>query len=234
MLGGYKIYGQGDAEGQGTGRSDRRVRAGHVHRDQGSVGVRQVDADAVRRGLDRLSAGSAWIGDVDITQLNEKQLTLHRRDKVGFIFQQFNLLPTLTAKENITFPLDLAGRTPDREWMDHVVRTSGWVTGCPQAVRALRRPAAASGVAPRPVERRRIIFADEPTGNLDSHSSAEIHSFMAAAVPGLRPDRGDGHPRSGGAAYSSRVPVPRRRPDRRRVAPPTRDTVLDAMRRIGS
>jgi len=134
-------------------------------------------------GLDQLSAGQAFIGDIDITRLTEKQLTLLRRDKVGFIFQQFNLLPTLNALQNITFPLDLAGRKPDAAWMDQVVSTVGL------GDRLDHKPSELSGgqqqrvaVARALVERPEIIFADEPTGNLDSRSSAEILTFMARAV----------------------------------------------------
>ncbi|MFV0318057.1 MAG: ABC transporter ATP-binding protein, partial [Microthrixaceae bacterium] len=109
--------------------------------------------------------------------------TLLRRERIGFVFQQFNLLPTLTAGENITFPLDLAGRKVDQPWMDHVVATVG------MADRLHHKPSELSGgqqqrvaVARALVERPQIIFADEPTGNLDSHSSAEILSFLRNAV----------------------------------------------------
>jgi putative ABC transport system ATP-binding protein len=134
-------------------------------------------------GLDRLTAGQALIGDVDITRLSEKQLTLLRRDKIGFVFQQFNLLPTLSAAENITFPLDLAGRKPDAAWYDLVVDTVGLRD------RLDHKPSELSGgqqqrvaVARALVERPEIIFADEPTGNLDSQSSADILQFLGRAT----------------------------------------------------
>ena len=185
-------------------------------------------------GLDRLSSGSAWIGDVDITTLNEKQLTLLRREKVGFIFQQFNLLPTLSAEENITFPLDLAGRKPDREWMDHVVRTVGL------GDRLSHKPSELSGgqqqrvaVARALVERPEIIFADEPTGNLDSHSSAEILSFMAAAVRDFGQTVVMVTHDPIAAAYASRVLFLADGVIVDELMSPTRDSILDAMRRIG-
>jgi putative ABC transport system ATP-binding protein len=134
-------------------------------------------------GLDQLTSGRAFIGTAELGRLNEKQLTLLRREKVGFIFQQFNLLPTLSAGENIAFPLRLAKRRPDKAWMDQVVQTVGL------GDRLSHKPSELSGgqqqrvaVARALVERPEIIFADEPTGNLDTHSSGEILSFMQLAV----------------------------------------------------
>ncbi|MEZ5310077.1 MAG: ATP-binding cassette domain-containing protein [Microthrixaceae bacterium] len=134
-------------------------------------------------GLDKLSSGGAIIGEVNISRLNEKALTLLRRERVGFIFRQFNLLPVLNAQENILFPLTLAGRQPDQAWMDQVIDTVGLRD------RLSHKPSELSGgqqqrvaVARALVERPQIIFADEPTGNLDSHSSAEILAFMRSAV----------------------------------------------------
>ena len=158
-------------------------------------------------GLDRLSAGTAFIGETDIGTLNEKQLTLLRREKVGFIFQQFNLLPTLTAEENITFPLDLAGRAPDKQWMDHVIGTVGL------GDRLSHKPSELSGgqqqrvaVARALVERPEIIFADEPTGNLDSHSSGRdpvVHGRRRCATTGQSVVMVTHDPVA--AAYASRV-----------------------------
>ena len=137
-------------------------------------------------GLDSLTSGQAFIGDVDLGSLSERRLTRLRRDRVGFVFQAFNLVPTLTALENITLPLSLAGRDPDRRWLDHVVDTVDL------RPRLDHRPAQLSGgqqqrvaVARALASRPSIIFADEPTGNLDSRSSAEILSFMRRAVDDL-------------------------------------------------
>ena len=134
-------------------------------------------------GLDPLTSGSVRIGDVDLTTLNDKRLTLLRREKVGFIFQAFNLVPTLTAIENITLPLALAGKKPDPIWLDLVVSTVGLSN------RLEHRPSELSGgqqqrvaVARALASRPEIIFGDEPTGNLDSRSGAEILAFMRQAV----------------------------------------------------
>ena len=134
-------------------------------------------------GLDALSSGQVFIGDVDLSSLDDKRLTKLRRDKVGFIFQAFNLVPTLTAYENITLPIALAGRKPDQDWVDLVVRTVGL------GDRLEHRPSELSGgqqqrvaVARALASRPEIIFGDEPTGNLDSRTGAEILDFMRRAV----------------------------------------------------
>jgi putative ABC transport system ATP-binding protein len=137
-------------------------------------------------GLDSLTSGKVYIGTTDLSTLDDKALTRLRRDQVGFIFQAYNLLPTLTASENMTLPLALGGRDPDRAWYDHVVSTVGL------GDRLHHRPSELSGgqqqrvaVARALVTKPKIIFADEPTGNLDSHSSGEILAFMREAVSEL-------------------------------------------------
>jgi putative ABC transport system ATP-binding protein len=137
-------------------------------------------------GLDSLTAGKAFIEGVELGTLSERQLTRLRRDRVGFVFQAFNLVPTLTARENITLPMALAGRAPDRAWVDHVVDTVDL------RPRLDHRPAELSGgqqqrvaVARALASRPAIVFADEPTGNLDSVSSADMLTFMRRAVDEL-------------------------------------------------
>ena len=134
-------------------------------------------------GLDRLTSGEVWLGAIPLGQLSEKELTKVRRDKIGFVFQAFNLIPTLTAIENITLPMALAGRDPDKEWLDRVIDTVGLRD------RLSHRPSELSGgqqqrvaVARALASRPEIIFADEPTGNLDSKASADILQFMERAV----------------------------------------------------
>jgi putative ABC transport system ATP-binding protein len=134
-------------------------------------------------GLDTLTAGRVQLGDVDLARLNDKQLTRLRRDRLGFIFQAFNLLPTLTAAENITLPLALAGRRPDPEWYDTVIDVVGLRD------RLHHRPGELSGgqqqrvaAARALVSRPEIVLADEPTGNLDSRAGTELLAFMRWAV----------------------------------------------------
>jgi putative ABC transport system ATP-binding protein len=130
-------------------------------------------------GLDRVSSGQVWIGDAQVTTLGDRGLTRLRRDKVGFVFQLYNLLPTLTAAENITLPLAIGRRRPDRAWLDRIVQTLGL------GDRLGHRPAELSGgeqqrvaCARALVTRPEVAFADEPTGNLDSRSSAEVLGFL--------------------------------------------------------
>jgi putative ABC transport system ATP-binding protein len=134
-------------------------------------------------GLDTLTSGRVLIGDTDLSTLSDKQLTLLRRERVGFIFQAFNLIPTLTAQENITLPALLGGRETDKQWFDQVVGTVGL------GDRLTHRPSELSGgqqqrvaVARALAQRPEIVFADEPTGNLDSRASTEILGFMQSAV----------------------------------------------------
>jgi putative ABC transport system ATP-binding protein len=134
-------------------------------------------------GLDSVSSGRVFLGGRDITRLNEKLLTEVRREVVGFIFQAFNLLPTLTVEENIALPLSIAGRTSDRRWLDIVIDTVGLRDRLHHLPSELsggqqQRTAAARALATRP----QIVFADEPTGNLDSRSSAELLGFLQRAV----------------------------------------------------
>ena len=134
-------------------------------------------------GLDSATSGSAFIGDTDISALNDKDITALRRDRLGFIFQSFNLVPTLTAAENITLPTDIAGKGVDKQWFEEVTSRLGL------AERLEHRPAELSGgqqqrvaCARALVSRPEIIFGDEPTGNLDSNSSAEVLDILRTAV----------------------------------------------------
>ena len=130
-------------------------------------------------GLDRVSSGQVWIGDAQVDALGDRGLTRLRREQVGFVFQLYNLLPTLTAAENITLPLAIGGRKPDQAWLDRIVATLGL------GDRLGHRPAQLSGgeqqrvaCARALITRPQVVFADEPTGNLDSHSSAEVLGFL--------------------------------------------------------
>jgi putative ABC transport system ATP-binding protein len=133
--------------------------------------------------LDSVTSGQVFLGDVELSGLDDKSLTKLRRDRIGFVFQSFNLVPTLNAIENITLPLDLAGRSPDRDWLDTVIDTVGLRD------RLNHRPSELSGgqqqrvaCARAMVARPDVIFADEPTGNLDSRASSEILEFLRRTV----------------------------------------------------
>ncbi|WP_431952492.1 ABC transporter ATP-binding protein [Nocardia lijiangensis] len=134
-------------------------------------------------GLDSASSGTVRIGDTDLTDLTDKQMTRLRRDRIGFVFQAFNLVPTLTALENITLPLDIAGRKPDQDWLDTVIKRLGLGDRLDHRPSELsggqqQRVACARALADKP----EIIFGDEPTGNLDSRASEEVLSILRAAV----------------------------------------------------
>jgi putative ABC transport system ATP-binding protein len=185
-------------------------------------------------GLDRLSAGRVFIGDTYLDTLSDGQLTDLRRDMVGFVFQAFNLIPTLSAAENITLPMDLAGRKPDQEWFDQVVRTVGL------ADRLTHRPSELSGgqqqrvaVARALATRPAIIFADEPTGNLDSRSGSDILTFMRAAVDELGQTIVMVTHDPGAAAYADRVVFLVDGRIVSELANPTAEAVLDTMKRLG-
>jgi putative ABC transport system ATP-binding protein len=137
-------------------------------------------------GLDTLSSGRIYLGDVDVGALDDRRLTRLRREQVGFVFQSFNLVPTLDARENVVLPLALAGRKPEEEWFDRVIGAVGI------GDRLRHRPSELSGgqqqrvaAARAMITRPRIVFADEPTGNLDSRAGAELLGFMQRAVAEL-------------------------------------------------
>jgi putative ABC transport system ATP-binding protein len=134
-------------------------------------------------GLDRLTSGEVFIGDTELSTLNKTELTLLRRDRLGFIFQQYNLIPSLSAEENILLPLTLASKEPDQAWFDTVVETVAMKNRLKNLPSQLsggqqQRVAVARALVPRP----EIVFADEPTGALDSHTGMEILTFMRRAV----------------------------------------------------
>ncbi|WP_242904187.1 ABC transporter ATP-binding protein [Actinomadura terrae] len=134
-------------------------------------------------GLDRVDGGEVYIGDTALSPLRDRQLTALRRDRIGFVFQAFNLVPTLSALENITLPMDVAGRRPDAAWVDRIIDTVGLRPRLSHRPSELsggqqQRVACARALASRP----EIVFADEPTGNLDSRSSGEVLAFLRGSV----------------------------------------------------
>jgi putative ABC transport system ATP-binding protein len=185
-------------------------------------------------GLDTLTSGQVLIGDTDLSSLDDKRLTILRRDKVGFVFQAFNLVPTLTALENITLPMALAGRKPDQSWVDGVIDTVGLRN------RLEHRPSELSGgqqqrvaVARALASRPEIIFADEPTGNLDSRSGAEILDFMGRAVEELGQTIVMVTHDPVAAAHANRVLFLADGRIVDEMAQPTADRVLDRMKQFG-
>jgi len=178
-----KVYGHGEAAVRALDGVTVEFRAGEFTAIMGPSGSGKSTLLHVLAGLDTLSAGSVRIGDVDLGTLRDKQLTQLRRDRIGFVFQSFNLIPTLTAAENIALPMLLAGRKPEPKWFASVVATVGL------GHRLAHRPSELSGgqqqrvaVARALVSRPQVVFADEPTGNLDSRAGAEILSFLHDAV----------------------------------------------------
>jgi len=178
-----KIYGKGQTEVRALDGVTIEFAAGRYTAVMGPSGSGKSTLLHCLAGLDTPTEGHVFIGDVDITTLSERQLTQLRRDKIGFVFQAYNLIPTLTAQENITLPLDIAGRDVDRAWFDEVVDTTGLRD------RLSHKPAELSGGqqqrvagARALVSRPEIVFADEPTGNLDSRSSDELLTFLRGAV----------------------------------------------------
>ncbi|MEO6628643.1 MAG: ABC transporter ATP-binding protein, partial [Aquihabitans sp.] len=178
-----KTYGEGDTAVHALAGISVDLVAGQFTAIMGTSGSGKSTLMHCLAGLDELSSGSVWIEGTDLTQLREKDLTKLRRDRVGFVFQAFNLIPTLSAEENILLPMSLAGRDPDQAWFDQIVATVGLADRLDHRPSELsggqqQRVAVARALASKPA----IIFADEPTGNLDSRASSEILSFMRRAV----------------------------------------------------
>jgi putative ABC transport system ATP-binding protein len=180
-----KVYGKGATEVRALDGVSIGFQAGRLTAIMGPSGSGKSTLLHCLAGLDALTAGTVFIGNTDLTTLSDNELTRLRRDRIGFVFQAYNLIPTLTAEENITLPLALAGRKPDRDWLAALVSSLGI------ADRLRHRPSEMSGgqqqrvaSARAMVTRPELIFADEPTGNLDSRSATELLELTRAAVDG--------------------------------------------------
>ncbi len=181
-----RVYGEGEAQVRALDGVTVGLPAGGFTAIMGASGSGKSTLMHHLAGLDTPTAGSIRLDGVELADLGDKELTALRRDKVGFVFQAFNLLPVLTAEENITLPLTLAGRKPDREWLDQLIATVGL------SDRRTHRPAEMSGgqqqrvaVARALVHRPAVVFADEPTGNLDSRAGADVLAFLRQSVDAL-------------------------------------------------
>jgi putative ABC transport system ATP-binding protein len=229
-----KIYGQGDTIVRALDGVDVAFDQQQFTAIMGPSGSGKSTLLHCIAGLDRLTSGEVWLGSIPLGQLSEKELTKVRRDKIGFVFQAFNLIPTLNAYENITLPMALANRDPDKEWLDRVIDTVNLrdrLTHRPSELSGgqQQRVAVARALASRP----EIIFADEPTGNLDSKSSAEILKFMKRAVTDFAQTIVMVTHDPIAASHANRVVflVDGRIVDEMRE--PTPDAVLDKMRELG-
>jgi putative ABC transport system ATP-binding protein len=176
-------YGEGEAAVDALAGVSVAFPAGHFAAIMGPSGSGKSTLMHILAGLDRPTSGAVTLDGVELTGLDDKRLTQLRRDHVGFIFQTFNLLPVLSAEENILLPLSIAGRKPDREWFDRLIDTIGIRD------RLHHRPAEMSGgqqqrvaVARALISRPAVVFADEPTGNLDSKSSGDVLALLRHAV----------------------------------------------------
>jgi putative ABC transport system ATP-binding protein len=234
-VGAIKVYGSGDAAVRALDGVTADFPAGMFTAVMGPSGSGKSTLLHCMAGLDNLTNGQVFIGDTDLTKLNEKKMTLLRRQKVGFIFQSFNLVPTLDAAENITLPLDIAGRKPERAWYDTVIQTVGL------ADRLDHRPSELSGgqqqrvaAARALVSRPEIIFADEPTGNLDSRSSAELLGFMQKAVREFGQTIVMVTHDPNAAGYADRVVFLADGRVEDEMAGPTAERVLDRMKSLGT
>ena len=230
-----KIYGKGDTLVTALDSVDISFETGKFSAIMGPSGSGKSTLMHCMAGLDNLSSGKVFIGDTDLTELSEKELTLLRRSNIGFIFQSFNLVPTLNALENITLPIDLSGNKVDTDWIDQVtevVNLSDRLKHKPNELSGgqQQRVAVSRALASKP----NIIFADEPTGNLDSKTGNEILDFMRLATTDLNQTIVMVTHDPVAASYSDRVIFLEDGRVVGEIIEPTADSVIDQMRTFGS
>ncbi|MGC2192780.1 MAG: ABC transporter ATP-binding protein [Candidatus Dormiibacterota bacterium] len=230
-----KTYGKGDAAVKALDGVNVEFESGRFTAVMGPSGSGKSSLMHCMAGLDLPTSGYAYVGEQDIAQLDDTELTQLRRDRIGFVFQSFNLVPTLTARENITLPVDLAGAKVDRAWFDYLVDQLGI------GDRLSHRPVEMSGgqqqraaCARALMSRPELIFADEPTGNLDSNASSEMLGFLRRSVSELGQSvvmvTHDAH----AAAYADRVVFLADGKVVGDLTSPTADAVLERMKQLGS
>jgi putative ABC transport system ATP-binding protein len=231
----WKVYGSGEARVVALHGVTVELARGRFTAIMGPSGSGKSTLMHCLAGLDSLTDGRAFVGEVELGRLSDTELTLLRRTRIGFVFQAFNLVPTLTSEENITLPLALAGRKPDPGWFDEVIATVGL------GDRLGHRPSELSGgqqqrvaVARALVSKPAIVFADEPTGNLDSRSGGEILDFLRRAVDGMGQTVVMVTHDPGAAAHSDHVVFLADGRVVDQLADPTADRVLDTIRKVGS
>jgi putative ABC transport system ATP-binding protein len=229
----HKIYGEGDAQVAALDGVSIDFYSGEYTAVMGPSGSGKSTLMHCMAALDTVSSGQVLLGDEDLSQLNDKKLTRLRRDKIGFVFQAFNLVPTLTAKENILLPLSIAGREPDKEWFDTVINTVGLGDRLSHQPNELsggqqQRVACARALASRP----EIVFADEPTCNLDSTSGAEVLGFLRRSVDQYQQTIVMVTHDPVAAGYTDRVVFLADGKVVDEIRQPTAETVLDKMREL--
>jgi putative ABC transport system ATP-binding protein len=230
-----KTYGEGEAVVHALAGVSVDFGAGQFTAVMGPSGSGKSTLMHVAAGLDSVTSGTILLGDTDLTALKEKGLTQLRRDRIGFVFQQFNLVPTLTAAENIALPARLAGRKPDEAWIERIVEVVGL------GDRLRHRPAELSGgqqqrvaVARALANRPEVVFADEPTGNLDSRSGEEVLTFLRRSVDDTGQTIVMVTHDPGAAAHADRVVFLADGQVVGEMAQPTADRVLDHMKHLES
>ena len=230
-----KVYGSGDTAVIALDEVTLDLPTGRFSAIMGPSGSGKSTLVHCLAGLDSLTDGQVFVGDAELGVLSDKELTLLRRSRIGFVFQAFNLVPTLTARENITLPLTLAGRRPDPAWFDEVIATVGLGDRLGHRPSELsggqqQRVAAARALVSRPA----IVFADEPTGNLDSHSGAELLGFLRRAVDEMGQTIVMVTHDPGAAAHADAVVFLADGRIVDHMADPTAERVLDTIKRLGS
>ncbi|MFF8500101.1 ABC transporter ATP-binding protein [Streptomyces anulatus] len=228
-----KLYGEGEAQVAALRGVDIELVRGEFTAIMGPSGSGKSTLMHCLAGLDTVTSGEVFVGDLQVSGMSEKNLTQLRRSQIGFIFQQFNLLPTLTAEENILLPLAIAGRKPSKDWFDRVIDTVGL------AQRLKHRPTELSGGQQQRVACARalvsqpdVIFADEPTGNLDSKSGTDVLKFLRDSVRSLGQTIVMVTHDPNAAAYADRVVFLADGRIVNELRDPTADAVLDAMRKL--